>query len=201
MSNQQNGRKSQLVPRRARSARARGLRTLQHQALPRATLAAIDAEIWLRILVVEHARTAGTGGLAADPAWATKDQVHDEALSWFLSRRSPPTAGEPRPARPDTALPRTITHQDVTFWVDSKLLARARRLALRRGLRFAALMEQALGEYVQVHVPVQVMRFYRRAQTQAQRLHARRSLPSVAPKGSSAILNAHSIGPKGRARK
>jgi hypothetical protein len=201
MSSQQNGRKSQLVPRRARSARARGLRTLQHQTLPRATLAAIEAEIWLRILVVEHARSAGTGGLPADLAWATKDQVHDEALSWFLSRRSPPATGEPRPARPDTAVPRVITRQDVTFWVDSKLLARARGVALRQGLRVAVLMEQALGEYVRVHVPVQVMRFYRRAQTQAQRLHARRSLPTVAPEKSSAILNTRSIGPTGKARR
>jgi hypothetical protein len=94
-----------------------------------------------------------------------------------------------------------ITRQDVTFWVDSKLLARARGVALRQGLRVAVLMEQALGEYVRVHVPVQVMRFYRRAQTQAQRLHARRSLPTVAPEKSSAILNTRSIGPTGKARR
>lgn len=211
----QNGRISQLLGRRARSARARGLRTLQHQALARSTLAAIEAEIWLRTLIVERARSDGAEEARANPAWATKDQVHDEALAWYLqqlqqpgdgsaargsdaasasgasatSREAPAAAsaqapvrglvGRARSARASAA--RQLTHEDVTFWVDSRLLARARRLAAREGLRLAQLIERALEGYIAAHIPVDVVRFHRRAQAQALRLHQRRDAGTGAP--------------------
>lgn len=208
----QNGRISQLLGRRARSARARGLRTLQHQALARSTLAAIEAEIWLRTLIVERARSDGAEEPRANPAWATKDQVHDEALAWYLqqpgdgsaargsdaagasgasaiSREAPAAAsvqapvrglvGRARSARASAA--RQLTHEDVTFWVDSRLLARARRLAAREGLRLAQLIERALEGYIAAHIPVDVVRFHRRAQAQALRLHQRRDAGTGAP--------------------
>jgi hypothetical protein len=192
MSTRQNGRNSQLLGRRARSARARGLRTLQHQALSRSTLTAIEAEIWLRSLIVERARSDSAEKLLANPAWATKDQVHDEALAWYLqrpggasgaSRAAPlPVAGESGAAGPGaarragtrTSSARQVTHEDVTFWVDSRLLARARRLAAREGLRLAQLIERALDGYIAAHIPAEVVRFHRRAQAQAVRLHRRR---------------------------
>lgn len=178
MPTRQNGRISQLWGRRVRSARARGLRTLQHQAVARSTLAAIEAEIWLRTLIVERARAEGADGALADPAWATKDQVHDEALTWYLQGlgegavRSDELSGR-APARGGAS--RQATHQDVTFWVDSRLLGRARRRAVREGVRLAQLIEQALESYVAEHIPADVLRFHRRAQAQALRLHRRRS--------------------------
>jgi hypothetical protein len=191
MPTRQNGRISQLLGRRERSARARGLRTLQHQALARSTLAAIEAEIWLRALIVERARADASESSLTDPAWATKDQVHDEALTWYLQRfggASRPSraamtpisvpalatapAGRARARGPST---RQGTHQDVTFWVDSRLLARARRLALREGVRLAQLIERALDTYIAAHIPADVVRFHRRAQAQALRLHRQRS--------------------------
>jgi hypothetical protein len=183
MPTRQNGRISQLSGRRARSARARGLRTLQHQALARSTLAAIEAEIWLRSLIVEGARTDTGGNPLADPTWATKDQVHDEALAWYLQRLDTASPASAEPAAPEPSRgargarapsARQATHQDVTFWVDSRLLARARRLALREGLRLAQLIERALDSYIAAHIPAEVMRFHRRAQAQALRLHRRR---------------------------
>lgn len=178
MPTSQNGRISQLWGRRARSARSRGLRTLQHQALARSTLAAIEAEIWLRTLIVERARTEAAPSSLADPSWATKDQVHDEALAWYLqgpggaATVSPESAGR-APARASAT--RQATHQDVTFWVDSRLLARARRLAVRQGVRLAQLIERALDTYIAEHISADVVRFHRRAQAQALRLHRRRS--------------------------
>ncbi len=204
MSRLQNGRNSQLSARRPRSARSRGLRTLQHQALARSILAAIDAEIWLRTLIVERARAAGEQGPLANAAWATKDQVHDEALAWFLGRRMSVAAGggaaAPAPAAPAAPATRAVDRQDVTFWVDSRLLARARRLAGRQGLRLAALLERALAEYVESHVPAEVLRLLRRTQTQALRLHSRRALATIAERGHSAILNKGPIGLKKRPR-
>ena len=197
----QNGRMSQLLGRRTRSARARGLRTLQHQALSRSTLAAIEAEIWLRTLIVERARTDAAEDACAPTAWATKDQIHDEALAWYLqqpggasgiagvpevsgssgpSRETPVSAGARAPERGPASRTRArmaarqLTHEDVTFWVDSRLLGRARRLAARQGLRLAQLIERALEGYIAAHIPVDVVRFHRRAQAQALRLHQRR---------------------------
>lgn len=195
---------SQLSGRRARSARALGLRTLQHQGLSRATLAAIEAEIWLRILIVERARAEGQGGPLSDPAWATKDQIYDEALGWFLQRQSRsaaapsvngPAAGAASASATSGAAGAThipgsasrrrgaarlqAAREDVTFWVDSRLLARARRLAAQEGLRLAHLIERALEAYIGQHVPAAVVRFHRRAQAQALRLHQRRSGPAT----------------------
>lgn len=169
----QNGRISQLLPRRARSARARGLRTLQHQAVARDTLAAIDSELWLRCLIVAQARSEGLTGSLADTNWATKDQVHDEALAWFLQHHEQSaTLGTATAARPGRA-PGPV--EDVTFWVDTRLMARMRRLAVRHGLRPAQLVQRALEAYIAAHIPIDVRRFHRRAQAQALRLHRRRA--------------------------
>jgi len=197
MPTRQNGLNSQLSGRRARSARARGLRTLQHQSLPRAIVTAIEAELWLRALIVERVRTERPTGAPVDPAWATKDQLHDEALSWFLrhpgdaARRPAPSvaqrpaasaeaaAAAPAGSHPAGAVRgRQGAHQDVTFWVDSRLLARARRRAMREGLRLAQFIERALDSYIAVHIPAEVLHLHRRTQALALRLHRRRSAPA-----------------------
>lgn len=156
------------MPRRTRrllSARARGLRTLQHQSLPAATGYAIDTEVWFRGLALERARDRPRGGASGrDPRWATKDQVHDEAVAWFLRRHARRAVPAP------TA--RSGPDSDVTFWLDSRLLERARRLATRNGLKLAQVIEQALTGYVTEHVPAALMAFRRRVQDQAARLHA-----------------------------
>jgi hypothetical protein len=148
----------------ARSARARGLRTLQHQSLPASTRFAIDTEVWLRSLVLER---WGDDEPAPDSRWATKDQVHDEALAWFLERQGgrklEPSARARGPG------------EDLTFWLDSRLLTRARQLAHRSGMRLAHLIEMALNAYVIAHVPVRVLAFRRRVQLEAQRLHRQRT--------------------------
>jgi len=145
---------------RTRSARAQGLRTLQHQTLPVAVCYAIDTEAWLRALVLGH-------GGAQERRWATKDQVYDEALAWFLEhsaaqalRRVPERGSEPT--------------EDLTFWLDSRLMQRARRLAQREEVKLARLIELALRSYVQQHVPEALLEFRRRVQEEAARLHAAR---------------------------
>ncbi|HLK71542.1 MAG TPA: hypothetical protein VKT19_06270 [Steroidobacteraceae bacterium] len=185
----------------ARSARARGLRTLQHQALPRSTLRAIEAEVWLRTLVVEAAQHEGADGALVDPGWATKDQVYDEALAWFLQRPTgarsaakPPvgraatrrgaagaagtagTAGTTSAAGADrTPRDRRSTHQDVTFWVDSRLLSRVRRAAASQGLRTAQLVEHALAGFSAELISPAIQQFHRRTQRRALALHRQRS--------------------------
>src|SRR5215469_3738136 len=111
-----------------RSPRARGLRTLQHQTLPATTRYAIDTEVWYRGFILERDRRADAG-------WATKDQVHDEAIAWFLTRhrRTPPPS---YPAKRDG-------DTDLTFWIDSRLMERARKMAARDGVRLARLIEAA----------------------------------------------------------
>lgn len=127
-----------------RSPRARGLRTLQHQTLPAGTRYAIDTEVWYRGFILERDRRADTG-------WATKDQVHDEAISWFLRRyRRSPCPDYPGKQGADT---------DVTFWVDSRLMERARAMAARDGVRLARLIEAAFGAYVALHVPARLIAF------------------------------------------
>ena len=130
--------------RMKRSDRARGLRTLQHQRLAAATRYAIDTEVWYRGLIAER-----EGRL--DPGWATKDQVHDEAIAWFLERHS-------RKAFTDYATARDRA-ADLTFWVDSKLIERARRMAVRDGVKLARLIEAALSSYVAQHVPEELIAF------------------------------------------
>jgi hypothetical protein len=143
-----------------RSPRAQGLRTLQHQSLPRAVCQAIDTEVWFRGLLLEGAESA-----SADRRWATKDQVYDEALGWYLARRPASPAPELRVSG--------VPVQDLTFWVDSRLLARARQLAERRTIKLAHLIEQALSDYVQQHIPASFLEFRRDTQQQAARLYTR----------------------------
>ncbi len=157
------------LKRAGRSARARGLRTLQHQSLPAATHYAIDTEVWFRALVLEQWSDEDR---APDGRWATKDRVHDEAIAWFLDRQGS------RPVEPrsrSTGGP----SQDLTFWLDSRLLARTRRLATRSGLRLAHLIELAMSAYVAAHVSEQLLAFRRRVQADAGRLYRARTRASL----------------------
>jgi hypothetical protein len=144
------------------SARARGLRTLQHQTLPPATRYAIDTEVWFRAFVAD-----GKAKRRREPGWSTKDHVHDEAIAWFLQRHAE-RALEHYPAR------RTVD-EDLTFWVDSKLMERARRMARRDGVKVARLIDAALSGYVREHLHEDLVRFRQRVQTDAKRLYQSRS--------------------------
>jgi cytidylate kinase len=156
-----------------RSARARGLRTLQHQTLPAETRQAIDTEVWVRALIVESEPAARR------PArWSTKDQVHDEALAWFLSQYSA-RAYEHYPAR-------RVGDEDLTFWVDSKLMARARRMASRDGVKVARLIDAALTAYVKARVPEELLNFRRRVQQEAARLYRFKSTGGAGRRGPKA---------------
>lgn len=147
-----------------RSARARGLRTLQHQSLPAATHYAIDTEVWFRALVLEQ---WGQRDGAPDALWATKDRVHDEAIGWFLDRQGD------RPL--EQRARRAGRSQDLTFWLDSRLLGRARRLAALSGMRLAHLLESAMNAYVSAHVSEELLAFRRRVRAEAGRLHRART--------------------------
>jgi hypothetical protein len=147
-----------------RSARARGLRTLQHQTLPPSTRQAIDTEVWFRALV-----TAWSPAPKRDHRWSTKDQVHDEAISWFL---------ESHAQHPFDQYPaRRTSDEDLTFWVDSKLMERARRMARRDGIKVARLIDAALTNYVKRHVPEQLLNYRQRVQQEAARLYEGRARP------------------------
>jgi hypothetical protein len=146
---------------KTRSARARGLRTLQHQTLPPSTRYAIDTEVWFRGLIVERQPPA-----QRNHRWSTKDQVHDEALGWFLDRHAQ-RPFEDYPAR------RTVD-EDLTFWVDSRLMERARRMAERDGVKVARLIDAALSCYVREQLPEELMRYRQRVQAEASRLYAAR---------------------------
>jgi hypothetical protein len=143
---------------KTRSARARGLRTLQHQTLPPKTRYAIDTEVWFRGLIVERQPAA-----QRDHRWSTKDQVHDEALGWFLERHTE-RAFEDYPAR-------RTADEDLTFWVDSRLMERARRMAARDGVKVARLIDAALSCYVRALLPQELMRYRQRVQTEASKLY------------------------------
>lgn len=143
-----------------RSARARGLRTLQHQTLPPSTRMGIDTEVWFRALVI--ARGAAP---KRDHRWSTKDQVHDEAITWFL---------ESHARKPFDQYPaRRTADEDLTFWVDSKLMERARRMARRDGVKVARLIDAALTNYVKHHVPQELLDYRQRVQHDAAKLYER----------------------------
>jgi hypothetical protein len=134
--------------------RARGLRTLQHQTLPASTRYAIDTEVWFRGLMVERQPVE-----ERDHRWATKDQVHDEAIAWFLDRHA---------VRPYQDYPaRRSADEDLTFWVDARLMQRARRMAQRDGVKLARLIDAALSCYVREQLPPALLRFRRRVQLRA----------------------------------
>jgi hypothetical protein len=59
-------------------ARTRGLRTLQHQTLPRRIRDAIETEVWMRGLLARRTTLAARGA-----RWATKDQV----LTFWIDSR------------------------------------------------------------------------------------------------------------------
>jgi predicted HicB family RNase H-like nuclease len=145
-------------PNKTRSARARGLRTLQHQTLPPTTRYAIDTEVWFRALIVERQPAA-----QREHRWSTKDQVHDEAIAWFLEQHA---------ERPFEQYPaRRTADEDLTFWVDSRLMERARRMAQRDGIKVARLIDAALSCYVKRHLPEELMRYRQRVQDEAARLY------------------------------
>ena len=141
-----------------RSARARGLRTLQHQTLPPGTRQAIDTEVWFRALVA-----ASSPNARRDHRWSTKDQVHDEAITWFLESHGQ-RAFDQYPAR-------RTADEDLTFWVDSKLMERARRMARRDGVKVARLIDAALTNFVKRHVPEALLNYRQRVQQEAARLY------------------------------
>ena len=144
---------------RARSPRARGQRTLQHQALSPRIRYAIDTEAWFRGLLLERRPPSD-----AERRWASKDQVHDEAMSWFLQQRTQQAIVD-YPAR-------RTGDEDTTFWVDSRIMERVRRLALREGVKVARLIDAALSAYVKEHVPEALLGFRQRVQDQAAELYA-----------------------------
>jgi hypothetical protein len=148
------GRKGARLP----SARARGLRTLQHQTLSPAVRHAIETEVWLRGLLL-----AGEGVATADAGWATKDQVHDEALAWFLQRH----AHQPLQDYPA----RRAGDEDLTFWLDSRLLERARRMAERDGVKVARLIDAALTTYARQQVPREFIDFRERVQSDGRKIY------------------------------
>jgi hypothetical protein len=152
---------------KTRSARARGLRTLQHQTLPPQTRYAIDTEVWFRGLIIE-----GQPPAQRDHRWSTKDQVHDEALGWFLERHAE-HAFQDYPARRNS-------DEDLTFWVDSKLMERARRMAERDGVKVARLIDAALSCYVRQRLPEALLRYRQRVQAEARRLYEARQRRAAA---------------------
>ncbi len=73
------------------------------------------------------ARLAAAHGMPRselEAGWATKDQVHDEALGWFLQQHAHHPVQD-YPAR-------RAGDADLTFWLDSRVLERARRMARAR---------------------------------------------------------------------
>jgi hypothetical protein len=111
-------------------------------------------------------------------SWATKDHVHDEALSWFLQTYAQdPPADYPA---------RRSGDEDFTFWVDSRLLERARRMAARDGVKLARLIDAALSGYVRQHLPAALLEFRERVTEEAARLYARyrnsATPPAAAPR-------------------
>jgi hypothetical protein len=144
--------------RRVASARARGLRTLQHQTLSPLVRHAIDTEVWLRGLLLAREPVPGI-----EARWATKDQVHDEALSWFLQQHAQQTPLD-YPAR-------RSGDEDLTFWLDARILERARRMAAREGVKVARLIDAAFSAYVRQHVPRELTEFRQRVQSEALKLY------------------------------
>jgi hypothetical protein len=100
--------------------------------------------------------------------------VHDEALGWFLQRH----AQQPLQDYPA----RRAGDEDLTFWVDSKIMERARRMAARDGVKIARLIDAALSAYVREHVPRELIDFRQRVQNEALKLYSQ--LRAGAPSGS-----------------
>ncbi|HEX4376124.1 MAG TPA: hypothetical protein VHZ99_03120 [Steroidobacteraceae bacterium] len=153
---------------KTRSARARGLRTLQHQTLPPDTRMAIDTEVWFRALVAQR-----TNGTKRDHRWSTKDQVHDEAITWFLDSYAQKSF-EHYPAR-------RTADEDLTFWIDSKLMERARRMARRDGVKVARLIDAALTNYVRKHISDALLGYRVRVQREAVKLYERKGITKPKP--------------------
>jgi hypothetical protein len=127
---------------------------------------AIDTEAWFRGLMLERHPPSET-----ERRWASKDQVHDEAITWFLQQQA---------QQPITDYPaRRTGDEDITFWLDSKIMERVRRLAVRDGVKVARLIDAALSAYVRAHVPESLLDFRQRVREQATELYAslRRAVP------------------------
>jgi hypothetical protein len=147
-------------PKRPAHARARGLRTLQHQTLSARIRDAIDTEVWMRSLLLRR-----TPLPSHSARWATKDQVHDEAIGWFLRQlRENPQLDYP--ARRDG-------DEDMTFWIDSRLMLQVRRQAVRAGVKVSRFIEAALSAFVRQQVPAEFGSFRDRVELEAERLYGR----------------------------
>ena len=62
--------------------------------------------------------------------------------------------------------------EDVTFWIDSKIMERARRMAARDGVKLARLIDAALSAYVRQHIPEELINFRHRVHSEALKLYA-----------------------------
>jgi hypothetical protein len=145
------------VPR-TRSPRARGLRTLQHQTLSLKARYALETEVWFRALLLQRELSP-----ESDRRWASKDQVYDEAIGWFLQQHTQQSLGE-YPAR-------RTGDADLTFWVDSRIMERVRRQAQRDGVKVARLIEAALSAWARQFVPESLLSFRHRVQEEAAKLY------------------------------
>jgi hypothetical protein len=97
--------------------------------------------------------------------WATKDQVHDEAIGWFLRQQR---------ETPQTEYPaRRQGDEDLTFWIDSRLMQQVRRQALRDGVKVSRFIEAALSAFVRQHVPLEFGSFRDRVEIEAERIYGR----------------------------
>jgi hypothetical protein len=152
------GKKLKPPPQAQARARARGLRTLQHQTLPPRVRDAIETEVWMRSLLARRTPLS-----MRDARWATKDQVHDEAIGWFLrQQRTAPLLEFPARRQGD---------EDLTFWVDSRLMQQVRRQAQRDGVKVSRFIEAALSAYARQHVPPEFTSFRERVELEAARLY------------------------------
>jgi len=96
--------------------------------------------------------------------------VHDEAIAWFLEQH----ADKPYEQYPA----RRAADEDLTFWVDSRLMERARRMALRDGVKVARLIDAALSCYVRQNLPEELLRYRERVQDEAEKLYHATRVPA-----------------------
>jgi predicted HicB family RNase H-like nuclease len=119
----------------------------------------VDTAVWFQALL------AGASTGDSTPV-LTKDRVYDEALQRFLQRRAGRQAPDYERVKGEEV--------DLTFWVDTRLLQRARLRAAREGVRLAQLIGAALSEYVATEIPARVVRFRRQVEQRA--VHLQRLL-------------------------
>ncbi len=152
------GKRSPRSIQSRRQSRA-GERTLQHIQVADNVVEGIEALLWMR---AEAAR----GG--ADPSVRPpeKSEIYDEAVQQFLR------AYEHRPCEAyRTRGPRQGWR---SFWVDSRLIERCRKVAHRDGVSVARLVSYALSSYVATAVHPSWHRFRADVSRRAAELLAKR---------------------------